>query len=519
MATLTIPLSSNDQYYGRTNTWYAPNHYSANDPISAQHIYSITVKLDYKFLRENYTAAWYNDTSGTWYTYVGPGQEPREELNLYCNLGLQGRTWGAGGTYTVFTIFRDKKQIWTVTREELTNTENIVRTRYINFDLTDAEKAALIEHINDVYYAGAFGDYSHGDPDETDKGSLGIMARDPDASHLYREMWIPRYINARWDSCLIIDYLPVGSIKAPSGAYAPSSAPVQNVPILWEEPQKTEQETWDVEITHYAIWRCDTVDGTYVKVGETDGPVLNYSDTTATPGTTWYYKVQACSEEIPLYNSELSAPTAGTYVNYAPEDPDIETGAAGTSYNPRPRILVTLGDDEDNVTLSLAAEGYTPSRATAAPGSKVVFQRTEPMAAGSETVTVSSADPPGNVASEDADVTYTVPTWTDVPIVAGTTVVKAVHINELRAQLENLCDYYGMDAPVWSEDVVAGTTPSVRFAAHATELQNVVRAIANKINTWDAQSSRCNVVLPSLVEPQRPLASVINQLRDIIKIL
>ena len=514
MATLTIPLTQSTQYYGTELVFKAPRHWSDANPIQAQHIYSVTFKFVFGFRITNYTAWWRNPQTLIIDQYTGPGQEPREEIPTYWNFRMY---WRESDSQTRMINDHEPRK-WMIPKEEWAS-KTATRTEYVHFEnMTSQETQTLIERINKIDNVQVSGFYSSTGEEEIAGGTFVVFYND--IEHFYDPVYLEiRKITTLPETCLIIDYLPVGSIKAPSGAYAPSSAPVQNVPILWEEPQKTEQETWDVEITHYAIWRCDTVDGTYVKVGETDGPVLNYSDTTATPGTTWYYKVQACSEEIPLYNSELSAPTAGTYVNYAPEDPDIETGAAGTSYNPRPRILVTLGDDEDNVTLSLAAEGYTPSRATAAPGSKVVFQRTEPMAAGSETVTVSSADPPGNVASEDADVTYTVPTWTDVPIVAGTTVVKAVHINELRAQLENLCDYYGMDAPVWSEDVVAGTTPSVRFTSHATEMQNVARAIANKINTWDAQSSRCNVVLPSLIEPQRPLASVINQLRDIIKIL
>lgn len=511
MATLVLPLTQRNSY---SWTYFnVPSGYSRADPIEAQHIYSVSVQLTFCFDIERYNASWHDDQYN-YYTYIGPGNEPRDEIQTFWNFIFSAQD---PVEHHGVIIVEDIKQLWIATKEEFTN-KQLYKTVYFEIPLTSSEEETLIEWINsisDIHVAGYY----------EDEGAAIIpggtfMIHSSEAAHYYRAEYINCPIRLSSESYLTINYLPVGSIAAPTGAYAPANAPVQNVPLLWQEPQKTENETWDVEITHYAIWRCDTVDGEYTKVGETDGPVLNYSDTTATPGTTWYYKIQACSEEIPLYNSELSAPTAGTYVNHAPGAIAIETGQGGTSYNPRPRILATLGADADNVMLQLAAEGYTASRVSAAPGERVAFIRTTAMeTAGTESVTITEADPAGNVVSADADAIYTVPAWTDVPVIAGTTIVKAVHINELRAQLEELCEYYGMDAPEWSEDVTAGTTPSVRFTTHATELQNVVRAIATKINSWDTKSSRCNVALPSLIEPQRPLASVINQLRDIIKIL
>lgn len=511
MATLTLPLTQNTRPL-EWDYFQLPRRYSVAEPIHAQHIYSVMIKLVFTWNIQQYTA-WWHDDHYNYYTYSGPGAEPREEIPTYWNFSLFRReSWQTASVYRVLQGGFERQ--WTPTREEFAS-KTISRTEYLTRDLTNEEEAALIEYINLLDSVQVDGWYEQ---DNIGSGKFPVYQRDDYQPYEYT--WYDSRINLLPESCLIINYLPVGSIKAPTGAYAPASAPVQNVPLLWQAPQKTENETWDVEITHYAIWRCDTVDGTYVKVGETDGPALNYSDTTATPGTTWYYKIQACSEEIPLYNSELSAPTAGTYVNHAPGAITIETGQGGTTYNPRPRILATLGADADNVMLQLAAEGYTASRASAAPGERVAFIRTTAMeTAGTESVTITEADPAGNVVSAEADAIYTVPAWTDVPVIAGTTIVKAAHINELRAQLEELCEYYGLDAPEWSEDVTAGTTPSVRFASHATELQNVVRAIAAKINGWDTKSSRCNVALPSLIEPQRPLASVINQLRDIIKIL
>ena len=62
--------------------------------------------------------------------------------------------------------------------------------------------------------------------------------------------------------------------------------------------------------------------------------------------------------------------------------------------------------------------------------------------------------------------------FTDDPLTAGTTVVKAVHLNELRAAIDNLRGRYGLAAYPWTDlvhDVRHNREgrPSDRFAGRA----------------------------------------------------
>lgn len=62
-------------------------------------------------------------------------------------------------------------------------------------------------------------------------------------------------------------------------------------------------------------------------------------------------------------------------------------------------------------------------------------------------------------------------TFTDDPLVAGTTVVKALHINELRTAINAKRVSAGLTATTWAATVSAGGTIS---AAHVTEMRNAL---------------------------------------------
>lgn len=242
---------------------------------------------------------------------------------------------------------------------------------------------------------------------------------------------------------------------------------------------------------------------------------LTYTDTTATtPGVVYGYRVRARAS---LMNGSWSDVRTCTVV-YVPSSPSI--ASAGTIYNPRPRILVTVSSGGSANNLYVSAPGYTPSRSSGIPSDgKVVLRRSSAMEVGSETVTVSNYDKFGQTATATASLTYAAPVWTDPALEAGSTLIKAAHINELRAAIEAIREYYGMNTVTWSEDVVAGRTPTAHWAAHIAELQAQIRAIADYINAWDASGSSGDIVLPAMETPTTPKLSVINTLRDCIALL
>jgi hypothetical protein len=62
------------------------------------------------------------------------------------------------------------------------------------------------------------------------------------------------------------------------------------------------------------------------------------------------------------------------------------------------------------------------------------------------------------------------PTFTDDPLAAGITRVKALHVQELRTRIGELRARYGLGAPAWTDpSLVSGSTPIK--AAHLTELR------------------------------------------------
>ena len=110
-------------------------------------------------------------------------------------------------------------------------------------------------------------------------------------------------------------------------------------------------------------------------------------------------------------------------------------------------------------------------------------------------------------------VTVTAETYTDNPVQAGTTRIKAAHINELRSRVEELCTLYGVTAPTWQEDIIAGTTSIRGFPGHITELRAAIEALYAAIN---AQREETVIAPPSwtvALTDIKPKAAAIEELR------
>ena len=114
---------------------------------------------------------------------------------------------------------------------------------------------------------------------------------------------------------------------------------------------------------------------------------------------------------------------------------------------------------------------------------------------------------------------HQVPVWTDDPVVAGTTPLKASHINELRQAIDDIRAWYGMEAYEWSEEIVAGVTSSVNWAGHAIEIKEQIEAIQQFVNEWDTTNKALDISLPVISTFYAPKADVINKLREAITLL
>lgn len=298
--------------------------------------------------------------------------------------------------------------------------------------------------------------------------------------------------------------------------YPQTVAPANGITISWEGASAGQ----NVAIAGFTVFRAmDDAEGTYTQVGTVTGMTTSgsYKDEAITSGHTYYYKIRT-DGAVSGYSSDLSNATGGTYVNTVPSAPSLP-GSGGKVYNARPRVLVTLGADADGENLTVSAAGFTASRSNAAPGDKVLLRKTTEMAAGAITCTVTNTDPHGSGASADKAVTVATAVFTDDPVQAGTTIIKAAHINELRTMLDDICAYYGLAATSWAQTVEAGVTPAIFWPGHMKELQETVARIAAHVNGWDTQSAAGQIVLPDFLSINQANAAAINQMREIIKLL
>ncbi len=210
--------------------------------------------------------------------------------------------------------------------------------------------------------------------------------------------------------------------------------------------------------------------------------------------------------------------------NSAPAAPGVTAPVASTIiYNSQPRILATVGNDADGHSQTLAASGYTASSGGAqAPGKKLVLRRSSALSPGGQSVSVASTDALGVASGMVArSFTYSVPSWTDPSLVAGDTSIKAVHMTELRAAINNVRAYYGMAAYPWAQAITAGTTALAGWTGHVQEMRTAIEQVAALVNGWDTGSSTYNITLPAWIAiPQNtPSAAVIAQLRSVIPTL
>lgn len=303
-----------------------------------------------------------------------------------------------------------------------------------------------------------------------------------------------------------------GTCTAPSTVSAPATAaPSDGVPVTWSGASAGT----NVSISRYDVYRSTAADGEYTKIGQSTSQ--SYTDTSVTGGGYFYYKIKSIAS-VSGYDSDLSAATGGTKVNSIPTDP-ILVGNGKTIYNTRPRILCTAGTDLDGDSMAISCTGYTPSRASVTSAAKIVLRRQAAVVPGVQEVTVTNTDPDAGSGSAAISFTIAAPVWTDDPIVSGTTKIKAVHINEIRDILDDICDYYGLEPTDWGGAVVAGVTQSTYWLEHITAIKNTINRIVNYVNSWDTESATNRIILPAYVNAMRPSAEAMNQIRDIIEML
>lgn len=238
---------------------------------------------------------------------------------------------------------------------------------------------------------------------------------------------------------------------------------------------------------------------------------------TLTPGQSIKYRVRAV-DALGAVSDWIESNAC--VKNTAPAAPTVNYPQAGkTIHNNRPRILITLGADPEGHLQKLLTGDFTPSRADGlSAGAKIILRRTNAAGAGAVNYSIKSADQYNEESTAaTGSLTYAAPNYTDADLTAGTTRIKADHINELRTIVNNVRVYYGLSAVVWAETITAGVTKSRGWKAHVIELQQAINDVVTLVNGWDAVSTVNRISSFSWITPGvKPSAEVMNQIRQVI---
>lgn len=312
---------------------------------------------------------------------------------------------------------------------------------------------------------------------------------------------------------VIVEYANVPSPTAPSNLLINGSSAINL------EATYPAQLTWTAgapgtydQFVSYRVQRYDPLDRTYTALGTTtelsfqiEAP--NYD------GRSFYFYV----EIITAYHVARSSRYASIYT-YIPLTPPTTESDGQALYNPRPMLMLTMGNGPQGLPQTIVADGWTPSR-KGYPFGHVYLKRNAPYTEDTtETVTVTVTDELVRTATTELSIVYTKPTYTQPAIVAGETVVHAADITELQEQLSAIREAYGMEAFTFTP-CVAGETSLTLWRTHLTELQACAVEIKDFINAWDTQSISYAIILPQLIITDGPSAAALNQIRQIVTML
>ncbi len=320
------------------------------------------------------------------------------------------------------------------------------------------------------------------------------------------------------------DWVETSSVRKNSMPAAPSSAtatptPYESGGITVSWPSAADA---DNDVTAYELQRAASADGSsWGSWSDVDTGIvaLTYSDApTIARGEYVKYHVRA-RDSFGLQSDYTE--TASVRRNRLPGNPTVSLPGTGKStYNPRQRLLITLGTEPDGQLMTLIASGYTVSGdAPFTAGRKLVLRKTANASTGTVSASMIAADTQGAQSETvERSVTYVALSWIDSDLTAGSTRIRATHINELRTKINTMRGYYGLTAYSWAETITAGSTSLRGWAEHIAEIQAAIDEVIALVNGWDTEAVRNTIVAPvwEQAESSTPKASALEQLRSMI---
>lgn len=266
------------------------------------------------------------------------------------------------------------------------------------------------------------------------------------------------------------------------------------------------------EVSSYVIEYSTSTDNTLWSAGTTLTSSTNSKELNTSAiarGTYLRFRVYAIGTHNG-YDSGWSTYSASVKKNQLPLAPTIVYGVNGkTTYNTQPYFKIVVSAEPDGQTqeiqLSVNGGGYTPIKSEIPAAGGTFAFRLPTLAVGAHSLLFKVVDSVG-ASSPATNTTLTVatPAFTDNTLTG--IAVKAIHINELRTQINNLRQFYGMAAVSWIDTITAGNT--VVKAAHFTQLQTALSEIASLVGV--------SLTLTAVAKNQRVSASTLPQLRDAI---
>lgn len=313
---------------------------------------------------------------------------------------------------------------------------------------------------------------------------------------------------------IYVNYVEVGPPTPPSNIRINGETGINleagtTARLTWTRAYFNEYDTF----VFYRVRRYDVESGADTILGTTTDL---YYDITApyTDSKSYYFYVDVLT--IKHYVQSSTFASIYTYIQLT--EPIFLGGGENPVYNPRPMLLVTLGEGPMEEYLSLVADGWTPSR-RGYPGDHIYLRRNIAYAGTtSETVSVTETDERMRSVTTDLAVNYAPPTYTHADIIAGETIVHAADIVELQQHLARIREAYGMEAYTFTP-CEAGVTSLTLWPTHIAELQACAQEIQAFVNAWDTQSPAWAIILPALLTSAGPSADVLNQLRRVITLL
>lgn len=262
-----------------------------------------------------------------------------------------------------------------------------------------------------------------------------------------------------------------------------------SIQISWSAPSTTYGLSYTYEI-RLGVWNDSGYTwGSPISTGTTASYSWNISG---------YSRGQRLYAEVRAVNTVGSGNWNGNgtamYYNQIPNTPTIAfPKSSGITYNTKPRIGFKYGTDADShsvrglVTLNSITKDsntdYWSNQGTKTIEAQSLVQGWELAA---NTYVVYAKEHDGLTYSNQTQRTFTVanPNWTDATIIPKVTPVKAVHITELRQAIHNVCDYYGLTKPTFTDTLTGGTSPIK--AVHITELRQAIEDIRTYVNSYDS---------------------------------